>query len=87
MSLRFIYGRAGSGKSYFCYNDIDEKLKQGKKVIILVPEQFSFQTQRNIINVLGEKKANCIEILDFKKLAQKVFKEVGGINRKYLDKS
>jgi hypothetical protein len=40
MSLRFIYGRAGSGKSSYCLKDIKEKLDKGygKKLVLIVPE-------------------------------------------------
>ena len=57
MSLRFIYGRAGSGKSHFCLEDIKNNVKEGNRepLILLVPEQFSFQSEKNLIKALGEK--------------------------------
>ena len=30
MSLRIIYGRAGTGKSEYCYKEIAEKVKRKK---------------------------------------------------------
>ena len=51
MSLRFIYGRAGFGKSSYCLDDIKNKLKLNEThpLILIVPEQFSFQAERNLI--------------------------------------
>jgi len=53
MSLRLIYGRAGSGKSWFCLNDIKNKLEKEdtRELILLVPEQFSFQSQKNFLKI------------------------------------
>ncbi len=57
MSLRFIYGRAGSGKSQYCLNSIKKRIEEDvdRPLILLVPEQFSFQAEKNLIEVLGEK--------------------------------
>ena len=46
MGIRFIYGRAGSGKSRFCLEQIKKKLddKKQNKLILIVPEQYTFQT-------------------------------------------
>ena len=44
MSLRIIYGKSGSGKSSYIYNEINNKIKENKKekIYIITPEQFSF---------------------------------------------
>ena len=52
MPLRFIIGRAGSGKTTYCLNSIREKLQQqpvpgvGNNLILLVPEQATFQNEK-----------------------------------------
>ncbi len=48
MSLRFIYGRAGSGKSQYCLNSIKNRIEEDidRPLILLVPEQFSFQAEK-----------------------------------------
>ena len=41
MSLRFVIGRAGSGKSTLCLHEVQEELKQrprGETILYLVPE-------------------------------------------------
>lgn len=87
MSLRYIYGRAGSGKSSFCLFDIKREIEQGNErpLVLLVPEQFSFQCEKKIIEVLGEAGAFRVQVLSFKKMAEKVFNQVGGMSRKHMN--
>ena len=46
MSLRLIYGRAGTGKSQFCFDEIRKRIKEEKKIYVITPEQFSFITEQ-----------------------------------------
>ncbi|MGE4284560.1 MAG: helicase-exonuclease AddAB subunit AddB [Clostridia bacterium] len=87
MGLRLIYGRAGSGKSYFCLNEIKEKLEDGRNtpLILLVPEQYTLQTERNLIRMLGSAGIMRAEVLSFQRLAYRVFNEVGGITRQHIN--
>ncbi|MFD3156290.1 helicase-exonuclease AddAB subunit AddB [Haloimpatiens sp. FM7330] len=89
MSLRFIYGRSGSGKSHFCFENIKFKLENGVKnnLILIVPEQFSFQSEKKLIEKIGATGIINTEVLSFKRLAYKVFGEVGGVTRKHMDAS
>lgn len=89
MSLRFIYGRAGSGKSRFCLEDIKNNIREdnGDSLILLVPEQFSFQSEKNLIKVVGERNILQAEVLSFKRMAYKVFSEVGGLTKQHMDAS
>lgn len=86
MSLRFIYGRAGSGKTAFCLNEIKAKMDGGAKnpLVLLVPEQFTFQAERDLINVLGKGGILKTEVLSFRRLAFRVFNDVGGITRPHI---
>ncbi|WP_123052914.1 helicase-exonuclease AddAB subunit AddB [Clostridium sp. JN-1] len=87
MSLRFIYGRAGSGKSYYCLNDIKKKIDEGctNSLILLVPEQFSFQAEKNLINTIGEKGMFKAQVMSFRSMAYKVLSEVGGITLEHVN--
>ena len=87
MSLRFIYGRAGSGKSNFCIEDIKKKVEEDVEypLIYLVPEQFSFQSEKNILNAIGEKSNLKVRVISFKRMAFRVMNEVGGITHKHMD--
>lgn len=87
MSLRFIYGRAGTGKSFFCFNDIKSRLEQGddRRLILLVPEQFSLQAERNLIKTVGAEGILQAEVLSFRRMAYRVFNEVGGLTRPHIN--
>ncbi|MGV8983074.1 helicase-exonuclease AddAB subunit AddB [Clostridium sp.] len=89
MSLRFIYGGAGKGKSTFCLEDIQHRQKEEceKPLVLLVPEQFSFQAEKNLIKVVGSTGIKNVQVLSFNRLAYKVFSEVGGITRSPMDTS
>jgi len=80
LSLRIVYGRAGSGKSHFCLNDIKDCLKEqsNKKLFLIVPEQYSLQAEKNLVKMLNNHGIMRAEVLTFKRMAWKVFNEVGG---------
>lgn len=89
MSLRFIYGRAGSGKSHFCLDEIKEKIdnKAEQKLVMLVPEQYSFQSERNLLKAVGATGITKAEVLSFKRLCHRVFNEVGGVTHKRINEA
>lgn len=89
MSLRFIYGRAGSGKSSFCLKEIKEKLENGfnGRLILIVPEQYSLQAERSLIAAIGRKGIIETEVLSFRRMAYRVFSEVGGLTFPHIDPS
>jgi len=87
MILRFIYGRAGSGKSSYCLKDIREKLDSGYrgKLVLIVPEQYSLQAERSLIEASGRKGIIGTEVLSFRRMAYRVFNEVGGLTYPHVD--
>jgi ATP-dependent helicase/nuclease subunit B len=87
MSLRIIYGRAGSGKSSFCLEDIKQKLNNGGKgpFIIIVPEQFSLQAEQRLVRALGASGINGVEVLSFRRLAYRVFSQAGGVVHSHIN--
>ena len=86
MGLKLIYGRAGSGKSRYCIDQIKKRIDDGKanKLILLVPEQFTFQTETKLLKEIGEKSVLNAEVLSFKRLAHRVFNECGGITHERM---
>lgn len=87
MSLRLIYGRSGSGKTTYCLNEIKAKIEEGdlRPIIVLVPEDLSFQAERNLLRAVGEKGIMKAWVLSFKRMAYRVFNEVGGLTRKHMN--
>ncbi|MDU1978880.1 MAG: helicase-exonuclease AddAB subunit AddB [Clostridium sp.] len=80
MGIRFIYGRAGSGKSTYSLNSIKNRLNDnnGNTLIYLVPEQYTFQRETMLLKDVGEEGLLRAQVLSFKTMAQKVFDECGG---------
>lgn len=87
MSLRIIYGRAGSGKSSYCLEDIKQKLQNGAAgpYIIIVPEQFSLQAEQRLVRALGASGINGVEVLSFRRLAYRIFSSMGGIVHTHIN--
>ena len=86
MSLRIIYGKSGSGKSSYIYNEINNKIKENKKekIYIITPEQFSFTAEKKLM----ENKTSIInaEVITFNRMAYRVMNEVGGVIQNNLTK-
>lgn len=80
MGVRFIFGRAGTGKSQFCLEQVKKNINSDKnnKLIILVPDQYTFQTEKKLLEVVGEKSLLRAEVLSFKRMANRVFDKCGG---------
>lgn len=87
MSLKFILGTAGSGKTEFCLDEIRNKLKEdpdGSPLILLVPEQATFQLERDLALTEGLGGLMSVQVLSFRRLAWRVFREVGGLSRNQI---
>ena len=81
MSLRIIYGKSGTGKSTYIFNEIAEKIKQGKrKIYIITPEQFSFTAEKKLLDSIDAPSVVSAEVLTFNRMAYRVMKEVGNAN-------
>ena len=78
MSIRLIYGKSGSGKSEFIFNEIKELINCGKKIYIITPEQFSFTAEKKLLETLGNSAVLNAEVLTFNRMAYRVAAEVGG---------
>lgn len=83
MTVRTIIGRAGSGKSRRAIEEIAADLKQGGKhrLVLLVPEQFTLQAERDLLEQLQVPGIIRVEVLSFNRLAYRVLNEVGGRTR------
>ena len=77
MSLRLICGRAGTGKSEFCFEEIKEKIKQKEKIYIITPEQFSYTAEQKLLEKLEVGSSINAEVLTFARMSYRVMQEVG----------
>lgn len=84
MSLQLVFGSSGSGKSDYVYRKVLEQSEAEPERIffVLVPEQFTMQTQREL--VLRHKRHSImnVDVVSFNRLAYRIFDELGmgGIN-------
>ena len=87
MPLKFVFGPSGSGKSSYLYQHvIQESMKYPEKnYIVLVPEQFTMQTQKDLVMMHERKGIMNIDVLSFARLAYRVFEETGGGGLPVLD--
>jgi ATP-dependent helicase/nuclease subunit B len=86
--VEFVLGRAGSGKSTWILNRIKEQLALNIPAIyVVVPEQFTFETERKYYRELGAKAFSKIRVVSFSRIAHNVFKEFGGAAGDYADDS
>ena len=89
MGLRFICGRSGVGKTkYLRERVINEAIKNPDvNYCVMVPEQSNLQTQKEYVKAHPDEGILNIDILSFKRLAYRVFSEVGGFNNQVLNES
>ncbi|CAM4519682.1 ATP-dependent helicase/nuclease subunit B [Paenibacillus endophyticus] len=81
MTLRFVIGRSGTGKTSYCLNEIREQLRaepDGPPLIMLVPEQATFQTEYALLRDGDLNGTIRAQALSFRRLAFRVMQETGG---------
>ena len=87
MALQFIFGNSGAGKSHYLYEHIiEESMRHPKQnYIVIVPEQFTMQTQKEFVMRHPRHGIMNIDVLSFQRLAFRVLEEIGEGNRVVLD--
>jgi ATP-dependent helicase/nuclease subunit B len=84
--LHLILGHSGSGKTQHIRSLLCERTKDGAHgMILLVPEQFSFESERAMLELLGPRDAGRVEILSFSRLVDAVFRVYGGVSGTRID--
>lgn len=89
MSLQFIFGNPGSGKSTFLYEKVLKEAEKypNKNYLVLVPEQFTMQTQRELVRLQTHHAIMNVDVLSFARLAYRVFDELGKQNLLVLEET
>ncbi len=87
MALQIITGGSGSGKSkYMCDRILRESNENPKKnYFVIVPDQFTMQTQMDFVTASEKGGIMNIDILSFSRLAHRIFEETGGNRKPVLD--
>lgn len=82
-TLQFVYGRSGTGKSTYLYENMKEEIQNGSKIYMITPEQFSFQAEKRLMEITQGGSVSA-EVLSFERMAHRIFHEVSGANNIFL---
>ena len=85
--LRFIFGASGAGKSVSLYREVIERAEREPKrnFFILVPDQFTMQTQMDVVREHPRHGIMNIDVLSFGRLSHRILAECGGEKMPVLD--
>lgn len=87
MSLQFVIGSSGSGKTRYLYENLINLSMEHPEgnYIAIVPEQFTMQTQKEIVTLHPNHGSMNIDIVSFQRLAYRIFEELGVEHLEVLD--
>lgn len=85
--LQFVLGRAGSGKTEYLRRLLADRSRAGfGGTIMIVPEQYTFETEKAMLRLAGPVRGNSIPVYSFTRLAEAVFRKEGGaVGRRLSD--
>ena len=78
MNLKIVYGRAGCGKTEYCFNELKNKINEDKKIFIVTPAQFSFTAEKKLMDSMENCSVINAEVLTFERMAYRALNDVGG---------
>ena len=79
-----IYGLPGTGKTALITNRIKDDVAADKKVLLIVPEQQTVEVERNMTRLLPASAQLTFEVVNFSRLANKLFRLYGGLSYNYI---
>ncbi len=85
--VNLLFGEYGSGKSTYILNQIEADYKAGVRSFLIVPEQETVICERKVASLLPPRAQLYTEVINFTRLANKVFREYGGLKYNYVTKS
>ena len=83
--LNLIISRTGYGKTTFIKKNIAELCKKDKRSVLIIPEQISFETERDILREVGAKNLKNVSVMSFTRLCSEFFATYGGREKPYID--
>ena len=85
--VEFVYGLPGSGKTSYIISRLAIDAKAGRRAFLIVPEQATVDVEGELAAALPPSAQLTVEALNFSRLANRVFRERGGLVSNYADKS
>lgn len=85
--LHLLLGRSGFGKTHTVLARLEElaRTEEPGLLVLLVPEQFSFESERALLERLGPRLAVAVKVWSFTRLADAVSRELGGRAGRRMD--
>lgn len=84
--LQFILGKSGTGKTTHIYDKITELVNNGNEnIVMLVPDQSSFETEKAFFEILGAKKSKNVKVFGFSRLCRYVFEQTSNLPNNVID--
>ncbi|MBR5229654.1 MAG: PD-(D/E)XK nuclease family protein [Firmicutes bacterium] len=80
--LTIFYGRENVDKEKFIFDNIDPK----GRALIIVPDQFTLEAEREIFAHFGVDGLMDIEVISMSRLGSRLLAELGGSKRTFIDK-
>lgn len=84
--ITFLYGPPGSGKTFSVLNAMKRDSDEGIRSFLIVPEQETVALERRALTVLPPSAQLNMEVLNFSRLANRVFRQYGGLCYHYIDR-
>lgn len=82
--LQLILGAPATGKTHFLLNKIKENSLSAKKSVLIVPEQFTFESERAVLSFVGDSAALDVSVLSFSRLCDEIANISGGLAGRVL---
>ena len=82
--IHFIFGLPGTGKTTEITNRIQADIRTGKNVLLIVPEQQTVEAERTMLKLLPPAAQLSFEVVNFTRLANKLFRIFGGLSYHYI---
>lgn len=83
--LQLIVSRTGYGKTTFIQNKIKELVQNKKEAVLIIPEQISFESERDILRAVGAKNLQYVNVMSFSRFCSLFFAKYGGRDKPYID--
>ncbi len=85
MSLRYIMGKTGCGKTTQCIKEIVQKDSMSKTLLYIVPEQFSMESERLLVSACEKGVIMNTSVFSFRHLAYHLISKNGTKGKAMLD--
>ncbi len=87
MSIQFIFGSSGAGKSTELHRLITEQSQKNpdRNYFVIVPDQFTMQTQMDLVKASPNQGIMNVDVLSFARLSHRILEETGAENKAVLD--